>query len=403
MLISPLFNITESDSDLNNKTQFVFTLPIDVKTFQEVGKLSEACSSRELSCEWQHPETLEFQQSGCAVSRAMVDMGSGRVGTECTCTHLTVFAIAMRTQMRFAPLCQAQEVDYVLLALYISLAMWLVVQCARILYHKLYKSSIISFIQHSLLLFVCVLRVAYLLAKPVISSLAGLVLLGLLPSAVCLSLFVHLLLVWASLQLTTFQTSPFARFRKPFLLVTVLMFLLVLVLVVLLAALPDSSTPHTTSDDTSTPDSSDDTSTSSAAMQIVQGGSYLFAALTAIVCVLVLLSGLGLRRSLGSASSSPSVTVTSSSAASAREWSQLLRHRLLLATVGLSICLSIVACLWAAAVQTDILVSSAATLVTTTSFYVFDWLSLCVMAWVFSKAVREAVRRSKARKAKGQK
>ena len=78
VVISPLFNITDVDG---NTTEFVFTLPIDVKVYHEVGKISQACSERELSCEWQDPETLEFRESGCAVSRAMVDMGSGVVGT----------------------------------------------------------------------------------------------------------------------------------------------------------------------------------------------------------------------------------------------------------------------------------------------------------------------------------
>ena len=267
--------------------------------------------------------------------------------------------------MRLAPLCQAQEVDYVLLALYLFLALCLIIQCARILRYKVYKQSVISLLQHSLLLLVCVIRVVYLVAKPVIGSLAGLVLLGLLPSAVALSLFIHLLLAWASLQLTTLETSPFAKFRKPFFAVTLIVFLLVLLIVVLLAATPD--------------------------MQIVRVGSYVFAALTALVCVLVLLSGLGLRRTLGSSST---LSSSSSSTIPKADWREMFRHRLLLATVGLSVCLFLVACLWAAAVQTDILMSSEATLATTTCFYIFDWLSLCVMTWLFSKAVRESVNKS---------
>lgn len=42
----------------------------------------------------------------------MVDMGSGIIGTECTCSHLTVFAIALRNSKQLAPMCHASEVDY---------------------------------------------------------------------------------------------------------------------------------------------------------------------------------------------------------------------------------------------------------------------------------------------------
>lgn len=202
VVISPLFNITHDDFE-PNKTNFVFTLPIDPQVYRDVGTISQACSSFELSCEWQDPETMEFRQSGCAVSRKNVDMGSGVVGTECSCTHLTVFAIALRSEMRLAPLCQAQQVDYALIILYVLLAVCLMLQLVRLLRFQLYRESSASLTQHSVLLFACVLRVVYLIAKPVIKSLAALVLLGLLPSAVALSLFIHLLLTWTGLKLTT--------------------------------------------------------------------------------------------------------------------------------------------------------------------------------------------------------
>lgn len=354
VVISPLFNITQAN---DNMTDIVFTLPIDIHLFHEVGKVTQSCSQRELSCEWQDPDTLEFRQSGCAVSQANVDMGSGVVGTQCTCTHLTVFAIVLRSDMRLTPLCHAQEADYVLIALYAALAACLLVQLARVVQFRLYKHRNPSLIQHLLLLVVCMLRVAYLVAKPVISSLALLVLLGLLPSAIALSLFIQLLLMWAGLQSVTMDASPFARFRNLFIVVTLLVFLLVAVLVVLLAAIPDT--------------------------QIVQGGSYAFAVLTAIVCFFVLLSGLGLRRTLGVLATANNVST------SKRDWRSQARFRLLIVTVGLSVCLFVVACLWVAAIQTDILVSSAATLATTTSFYVCDWLSLCLMTWLFSKGVKQ--------------
>jgi len=88
--------------------------------------------------------------------------------------------------MALAPLCQAQEIDYVLLALYAALAALIVVQMIRLWCHFL---SNMYLAQHSLLLLCCLLRFVYLIMKPVIDSLAALVALGLLPFAI--SLFVH--------------------------------------------------------------------------------------------------------------------------------------------------------------------------------------------------------------------
>lgn len=51
------------------------------------------------------------------------------------------------------------------------------------------------------------------------------------------------------------------------------------------------------------------------------------------------------------------------------------------------------ACLWVAAVQTDIIVSDAATLATTTAFYVFDWLGLCLLTWLLSNAISTAAKK----------
>lgn len=356
-IISPLFNITQADS---NVTSFVFTLPIDPQLYVELGKISRPCEGQELSCEWQDPDTFEFRRSGCAVSTAKVNMGSGVVGTECTCTHLTVFAIVLREDLQLAPLCQAQEVDYVLIALYATLAAGLVVQLARVVKYKVFQASQASVVQHSMLCLVCVLRIVYLVAKPVITSLAGLVLLGLLPSAITLSLFIHLLLTWTSLQLATFELSPFDRFRVPFIVMTLLVFVVVAGIVVLAEVTSEVAT--------------------------VQIGSSVLAALYAVMCVLVLLSGLGMRRSISVVD-----------AARGTDWRVVFRFRLLVATLGLSACLLLVACLWVAAVQSDIVTSSAATLATTASFYVCDWLSLCMLTWLFSFAVTEA----KARRREG--
>lgn len=345
----------------------MFTLPINRELFQEVGKISQPCAGQALSCEWQHPETLEFLESGCAVTGENVDMGSGIVGTQCTCSHLTVFAIVLREEMQLAPLCQAQEVDYVLIALYAVLAACLLVQLAKLVFYKLSKQQTF---QHALLLIASVLRILYLVVKPVIASLAGLVALGLFPSAIALTLFIYLLLVWASLQQASFTTSPFSPFRIPFVLVTVLVCLGMLAIVVLVAV-PFGDTPEAQQRNQ---------------QAIVMDGSYALAALYAVVCVLVLLSGLGLRRSLGD---------KTGSSGSAAEWRRLFLNRVLIATLALSVSLFVGACLWVAAVQTDILASSEATLGTTASFFVVDWLSLCVMTWLFSKAVGDATRKSR--------
>ena len=121
VIVSPLFNITQEDG---NTSSFVFTLPIDPQAYVELGKISQqACGSLELSCEWQDPNSMKFRQSGCAVTKSNVEMGSGIIGTECTCSHLTVFAIALRNSKHLAPMCHASEVDYVLLGLYSACSM----------------------------------------------------------------------------------------------------------------------------------------------------------------------------------------------------------------------------------------------------------------------------------------
>lgn len=358
-IVSPVYNITIGDS---NSSTFVFTLPINTGVVER-GRISKACYDSELSCEWQDPVTLEFHRSGCVVTQSSVDLGPGVVGTECTCTHLTVFAVVLRTDLKLTPLCQAEDVDYVLIALYSALALCLLVQVGRLVYFRL---SRVSTLQHSTLLMVCVLRIVYLVAKPLIVSLAGLILLGLLPSAVALSLFIHLLLTWASLQFRSLGASPFDRFKIPFITVVVLVFLLVIVMAVAVAA----------------------ASSVAIELEIVIDGSYMLAALYAFVCALVLTSGLGLRKLLGGNATSDRSTA---------KWRESFRTRILLATLGLSGCLFLVACLWVAAVQTDIVSSSAATLATTTSFYVFDWLSLCVMTWLFAKAVQDGVKKAATR------
>lgn len=112
-----------------------------------------------------------------------------------------------------------------------------------------------------MLLLTCALRIAYLVAKPVIGSLAGLVLLGLLPSVVALGLFFHLLLSWASVQLAAFDASPFDRFRIPFVVMTGLVLLVVVVITIVVGVNPS--------------------------VDAVQDGSYVLAALYAAVCLLV--------------------------------------------------------------------------------------------------------------------
>jgi len=388
----PLFNITRSENSTTDV--FVFTLPIDSKLYTELGTISDEhgdCDKQELSCEWQDPTSLQFLQSGCAVSRSMVDMGSGVVGTECTCSHLTVFAIALRTKQQLSPLCHASEVDYVLLALYAALSVCLlVVQLPRIYVYKLPK---VSMAQHSLLLLASVLRIALLVAKPVIGSLAGLVMLGLLPSAIALILFIYLMLTWTSLQLTTtsLSGSPFARFRIPFAIVAISVAAIMIAIVIAIAIVP----PTRQEDEPAA-------ATPTTRRDVVVSGSYVLAALYAVVCFLVLLAGFGLRKSLGelilassgaSASSGSSSSSSPSGAATTTNWRAVFRWRVLVATVGLSSCLFVSACLWVAAVQTDIIVSDAATLATTTTFYVFDWLGLCLLTWLLSSAISTAAKK----------
>lgn len=359
-IISPIYNITDEDENGTNSS-FVFTIPREVVI--ERGTVSQSCFGEEITCEWQDPSSMMFQKSGCAVSNANVDLGSGVVGTECTCSHLTVFAIALRTEYQLAPLCQASSVDYALIALYSALAVVLCVQIARGVFHAL---ATVSIVQHILLLLACILRVVYLVAKPLISSLAGLVFLGLLPSVIALSLFIHVLVVWASVQMFSMQSSPFTKLRLPFIVVTSCVFLLTLVIVVAVAATEGNTQMQ---------------------IEIVRDGSYVLAALYALVCVLVLLAGSGMTRTLASPTL-PSF-----------DWRSAVRLRVTVVTVGLSACLLTGACLWVAAVQTDIIDSLAGTLATTTCFYAVDWLSFCVIAWLFAQAVSGAVSKSKSTRA----
>lgn len=386
LLLSPLFNITQADG---NGTSFVFTLPIDPKLFTEIGKVSQACAGQEVSCEWQDPDTLEFLQSGCAVSKEMVDMGSGVVGTECTCSHLTVFALVLRSSMHLAPLCQAKPVDYVLMVLYGVLIVCLVIQPAR----AHYELSLSSVVQHLLLMLSCVLRLVFLVLKPVIVSLPLLVLIGLLPSAMALSLFTYLLLTWASVQFSAAASAnkhsssmgninarnsvnsnsngngvSLRRFRVLFVLLTLLVLLVIVAIAIALGAVEASP-------------SSSSSSPSSSSIEVLVDGSYVLAVLYAAVCVLTLVLGTGLRRAL------------SARVFAGHDWVQTLRRRVLFAMVSLSACLFVVACLWVAAAQTDIVTSNALTLATTTSFYMVDWLSLCLMTWLFTKAAQDVDRR----------
>jgi len=393
-----LFNIT--DNDANTNSSYVFTLPIDPKLFLELGKVSQVCVGQALSCEWQDPNTLEFLQSGCSVSKEMVDMGSGVVGTECTCSHLTVFALVLRSNMQLMPLCQAKEVDYVLIVLYGLLIVCLVIQPAR----GQYELSLSAVVQHLLIMLSCVLRIIYLVLKPVVASLPLLVLLGLLPSVVALSLFTYLLLTWARVQFSSAAkysstrninsggdsggnsnsrvnysssgishggqghgsySASFRCFRAMFTLLVLLVMLVTIAIIIALGV--------------STAQSSSSPSISST--EVLVDGSYVLAGLYAAVCVLVLVLGTGLRKTL------------SAGVFAGHNWVGALRQRVLLAMVALSVCLFVAACLWVAAVQTDIVTSSALTLATSASFYAFDWLSLCLMTWLFVKAAEDSRRR----------
>lgn len=363
-VISPLFHITQEDG---NATSFVFTLPIYPQAYVALGRVSQACSEDKLSCEWQDPNTLEFQRSGCAVSQENVDMGSGVRGTQCTCTHLTVFAIVLRSEMQLAPFCQAQEIDYVLLALYAALAALIIVQMIRL---WCYFLSRVYAAQHCLLLLACGLRMTYLIIKPIVHSLAGLVTLGLVPSAISLCLFINLLVTWASVRMfarNASDPSAFTKCQVPFLAATACVCAVVLVIAILVAvAVGDSDTQ----------------------VRVVTYGSYVLAALYAVVCVCVLVAGACVRRAFAPEKE----PVPSTGSIPPADW-KVLRSRVLVAMMGLSACLFAVACLWVAAVQMDIIVSSAATLATSAGFYVCDWLSLCVMMWVLSKAVRDVLRK----------
>jgi len=66
----------------------------------------------------------------------------------------------------------------------------------------------------------------------------------------------------------------------------------------------------------------------------------------------------------------------------------------LLSTNGLSLCLFLGACLWVTAVQTNILVSYAATESISVAFYVVDWISACMLASLFFAGVSATAKRA---------
>jgi len=157
--------------------------------------------------------------------------------------------------------------------------------------------------------------------------------------------------------------SPFAKLRIPFVLVTICVFLLVIAIVVAVAVAEGDVQTH---------------------IEIVTDGSYVLAALHLLVCILVLVSGVGLNRVLSTGSTHDS-----------NDWRASFRCRAMAATIGLSFSLFAASCLWVAAVQTEILSSAVGTLATMTGFYVCDWLSLSVLTWLFAMGVSGAIKKAK--------
>lgn len=323
----------------------MFTIPIIPSALTIIqGILSQRCQGAAISCQWQDPASLEFQDSGCSASTERVDTGSGVVGTQCSCNHLTVFAFVLRTELKLSPLCQADVGDYILIALYSALGLVFIVQIIRLTIANLFA---ISFVLHSVLLLFVILRIVYLIAKPVIHSLGGLVFLSLLPSALSMGLFVHMLTAWVSLQMFSMSSSPFAKFRVPFLASLLLVFLLTITITISVAVTEQSQQ-----------------------LDVVVVVLYSCCSLWYHLLI-VLAAGLGLDSFLREVSSSGSGR-------------KVLRLRFLLSTVGLSVCLFVTACLWIAAVQEEILTSATATFATSVSFFVVDCLGLLIQCVLFS-------------------
>lgn len=361
IIISPIVNITRIANSSLPAGGFIFTLPVNTQVMRQT--TSQNCFGSKVRCEWQNPVTLEFQSSGCTVSEENVALNTTRmiVGVQCTCSHLTVFAIILRQELQQEALCQAEVQDYVLIGLYAAVMAVALAQLTRLVISKAYE---ISFVHHSTILVAAALRVAYLVAKPVMSSLAGLVFLGLLPSALGLSVFVHLLLTWASLRLFTMTTSPFAKFRKPLVAVIVCVMLLTIALstAVALAASVEMQ------------------------QEVVVNGSYILAAMYALICVMIVWSGLSLTSLLANSSSGSRNVGTNKTMS--------VRTRVLISSLGLGFCLLFGACLWVAAVREEILDSVSATLSISIAFYVFDWLSLCMLLGLFAPGVKRAAESS---------
>lgn len=95
--------------------------------------------------------------------------------------------------------------------------------------------------------------------------MAGLVFIGLVPSALSMTLFIHILVAWASIQIFSMNISLFAKLRLPFVIIIALLLVETLVIVLAIALTDDHETQQA----------------------IVVKSSYALAALYASVCAMV--------------------------------------------------------------------------------------------------------------------
>lgn len=105
------------DLDLGNSTGAAvqFTLPYNttLRRIYEAG--IGLCNVPIVQCQWQDPVTLAWLNSGCTVTHDEVPLGAGVQGVTCSCSHLTVFSVALLALKNQVPLCQAVSGDYILL------------------------------------------------------------------------------------------------------------------------------------------------------------------------------------------------------------------------------------------------------------------------------------------------
>lgn len=361
--IEPLLLDNSTNSSLTG--DITFTLPFNQQlravTEYQITQQS-GCLSPILRCEWQDPKTKLWSDSGCKLVADYVDVGgTGVRGATCNCSHLTVFSLIMRAKLQNVPMCQAETADYVLIGLYALVFVVSLVQFVRLLVvsrtFKGSKTGINLLFQHLPVILAALLRTLFLVIKGQFGDspqeLAGVVALGLLPSAIMIVLFLYLICTWATIKMFSMLQNPFEKLRIPFIIIIILIVGLVCAVSASIASIDPSE---------------------SSSVALV--GSYIMAGLSALVCLLICVFGISLVQLLKKSKNSSGHSRA---------------NRLLYLIVSLSVCLFLQAAVFVAAVESGVLLSSVATFSVSAAFAFFDLLSMIIMLVLLAPGVKYVV------------